>query len=89
MKIHKTLNELYSFPGFRACSKLKGMFGDSPARIVTLKRRQKKRYAVHAARRRVASTTARLIKCATWIPGILGFTWNWRFGEWTAACAAG
>ena len=41
MKTNKTLSDLFSFPGFRARSKLKGVFGDSPARIVTLVRRQK------------------------------------------------
>ena len=87
MKTKKTLNDLYSFPGFRAHSKLKGMFGDSPARIVTLVRRQKKRYAVHAARSLASSMTARPIVCVMSIPGTPGFTRNSNIAGWTAASA--
>lgn len=49
MKTKTTLNELYSFPGFRANSRLKGLFGDSQSRIIVLKRRQKKQFALYAA----------------------------------------
>jgi len=87
MKTKKTLNDLYSFPGFRAHSKLKGMFGDSPARIVTLVRRQKKRYAAHAAKYRAAFTTARPIVCVMSIPETPGFTRNSSIAGWTAASA--
>ena len=89
MKINETLNELYSFPGFRALTKLKGMFGDSPARIVTLVRRQKKRYAVHAARPLEASTTVRSIKFGTLILEACGFIWNLKFAGSTAGSAMG
>ena len=84
MKTNKTLNDLYSFPGFRARSKLKGVLGDSPARIVTLVRRQKKRYVAHAARPRRVSTTARFIGCATWTPAARASIWNLNIAEWTA-----
>ena len=33
----------YRFPGFCPIAKIKGKFGDSRARIIPLKRRQKKR----------------------------------------------
>ena len=87
MKTNKTLNELYSFPGFKARSKLKGMFGDSPARIIALVRRQKKRYAAHAARPRAAFTIVRCIRCAMSMPGASGCTWNSSIAGWTAAHA--
>ena len=42
MKTCKTLSELYSHAGFRARSKLTGVYGDPYARVVKLVRRQKK-----------------------------------------------
>ncbi len=38
----------YRFPGFRPVAKIKGKFGDPKARIITLKRRQKKQYVAIA-----------------------------------------
>ena len=40
-KIKRLLDE-YRFPGFRPVAEIKGKFGDSKARIIPLKRRQKK-----------------------------------------------
>lgn len=34
----QTLSALFSFPGFRACSRLQGIFGDPHARLITLVR---------------------------------------------------
>ncbi len=42
MKRTKRLLDEYRFPGFRPVAKIKGKFGDSKARIIPLKRRQKK-----------------------------------------------
>lgn len=42
MKTKKTLLSLYSFPGFRAQAKLKEILEDPQARVITLKRLQKK-----------------------------------------------
>ena len=89
MKTNQTLNKLYCFPGFRALTKLKGMFGDFPARIVTLVRRQKKRCAVHAARPLEASTTVRSIKFGTLILEACGCIWNLKFAGSTAGSAMG
>jgi len=36
----------YQFPGFRPKARIKGIFGDPRARVITLGRSQKKRYAV-------------------------------------------
>jgi hypothetical protein len=41
MDKNKTLLELFSFPGFKAKSYLKGKFGDHKARIVMLTRQKK------------------------------------------------
>ena len=42
MKYVRTLRALFSFPGFVPSNNLTGIMGDSKARIVTLKRREKK-----------------------------------------------
>jgi len=41
MKYHKTLQELFSFPGFRAKQTLLGRFGNPKIRIIELVRRKK------------------------------------------------
>jgi hypothetical protein len=48
MKETRTLKELFSLPRFSAQEQLKGVFGDSRARIVELKRQKKERYAQDA-----------------------------------------
>ncbi len=48
MKKTKRLLDEYRFPGFRPVAKIKEKFGDSKARIITLKRRQKKQYVAIA-----------------------------------------
>lgn len=45
MKTKKTLQQLFSFPGFRAKQTLTGKFGDPKARIIELDRQKKQRYA--------------------------------------------
>ena len=53
MKTCKTLSELYSHLGFRARSKLTGVYGDPYARVIKLVRRQKKlfaRFVIHHRR---------------------------------------
>lgn len=45
MKHHKTLQALFSFPGFRANQTLLGKFGKPHVRIVELVRRKKQLYA--------------------------------------------
>ena len=46
----KRLLDEYLFPGFHPAIKIKGKFGDPNARIITLKRRQKKQEVVVAAK---------------------------------------
>jgi len=59
-----TLNSLYSFPGFRALSKLKEVPEDPDARIIVLRRRQKKQHAP-AVIVRQATTIGPLIRSGT------------------------
>ncbi|WP_313915566.1 hypothetical protein [Tahibacter sp.] len=43
MKTGRNLRELFSFPGFVSAATLKGVCGDPKARVVTLRRRKKRR----------------------------------------------
>ncbi len=45
MKKNKTLRELFSFPGFKACNKLEGKFGDPISRVIVLVREKKQQIA--------------------------------------------
>ena len=87
MKTKTKLNALYSFPAFRALSKLKGILGDSPSRIVTLVRRQKKRPAAHAAALGRASTIGELTACVISTRAVHVSTWNSNIGESAAKAA--
>lgn len=59
MKTCKTLSGLYSHPGFRARSKLIGVYGDSYARVIKLVRRQKKLFARFVVQRQRHTTIVR------------------------------
>ncbi len=56
MKYHKTLQELFSFPGFRAKQTLLAKFGDPKIRIVELVRRKKQASALIANLSVIVST---------------------------------
>lgn len=73
MKTETTLNALYSFPGFRALSKLKGVLGDPKARVIVLDRRQKKRPA-HVVTLAGVSMTAFITRSGTWTPAACAST---------------
>jgi hypothetical protein len=54
----KLLHDLYRFPGFVPLPRVRGLFGDSRAVVITLQRRRKKRAAASAARSITAITTS-------------------------------
>jgi len=87
MKTNKTLAELYSFPRFRAGSRLKGMMEDPQGRIIALERRQKKQSARYAGQRISVITIRGFIGYGTWIAAVFGYTWNSNIGEWNAGSA--
>ena len=74
-KKRRLLDE-YRFPGFRPNAAIKGIFGDSKARVIRLVRTQKKRYAVVVARRIGVITTRRRGGCETYPAGRCVFTWK-------------
>jgi hypothetical protein len=87
MKTKTTLNTLFSFPGFRAQTHLKGILGNSPARIITLKRRQKKLFAPPVAPYTTAITTSSSTVYAIYPPVTLASTWSSNIAASTAAGA--
>ena len=46
----KLLHDLYRFPGFVPLPRVRGVFGDPWAVVITLQRRRKKRFVASAAR---------------------------------------
>jgi hypothetical protein len=53
----RRLSDAYAFPGFRPLPTVQGVFGDPKARVITLKRRSKKRSAAAVVERTWAGTT--------------------------------
>ena len=66
MDTQLTLKDLYSFHGFRALTKLEPHPEDSGARVVTLRRRQKKVPALAAAGANRVIMTESFIAFGTW-----------------------
>jgi hypothetical protein len=79
-----TLSALYSFPGFRAQSRLKDDPDDPGGRIIILRRRQKK-LPVPVAVVSEASTIASRIGSETLTPAAFTSIWSLNI----AACSAG
>ena len=86
-KKRRLLDE-YQFPGFRPMSKIQGVFGDPKARIIRLKRTQKKQFA-DAVAQLIADTTTRKCSRHEICPaGMPGYIWKQRSGESSAGSAA-
>lgn len=84
MKKDKTIQELFSFYGFKAARQLEGMFGDSKARIISLIR-QKKRLSVLAAANDIRlAMTVKFVKHVIWTQQIIEYIYVTRDGVCTA-----
>src|SRR5258708_39107241 len=81
----RRLWDTYSFPGFRPEQTVRGIFGDPKARVITLKRRSKKRLGAVAVTSRWDGTTARSAVYAIFRAATRGYFWNWRCGGSRAA----
>src|SRR5262249_59323686 len=79
-KRSRRLWDTYSFSGFRPEQTVRGIFGDPGARIITLKRRSKKRLVVVAVTFRWGGTTARSGACGIFPAATRGYFWKWRCG---------
>lgn len=85
-KKRRLLDE-YQFPGVRPQLAIQGMFGDPRARIIWLDRTEKKRHAAVAGRFIGATTTRQCDGYGTCHAGMPAFTYQWRFGEFSAGSA--
>jgi hypothetical protein len=79
-KNRKLLDE-YRLPGFYPMAKIKGVFGDPKARVITLRRTQKKRYAVVVEWHIKAITTRRRGAYGIYHAEMPEYIWNWKCGE--------
>jgi len=66
---------------------LTGIFGDQKARVMHLKRREKKQFDHCAALRTKAITTERHAERATFPAETRASTSNWRYAVWSAGGA--
>ena len=73
------LPDTYSFPGFHPEPIIQGIFGDSKARVVSLRRRRKKRPAAFADKLIEASTISEFSGSATSTAPIDESIWNSSF----------
>jgi hypothetical protein len=78
------LPDAYRFPGFRPEPIVRGFFGDPKARIVSLRRRQKKRPVAPVANPFEAVTTESRGKRAICPAATPASTWSSRFDGFTA-----
>jgi hypothetical protein len=82
------LEDAYRFPGYVPQANVRGIFGDSSARVLTLRRKEKKRHAAPVDLSTRDFTTGKLGAYETY--PVVGFasTWNWRFAEFLAGGVA-
>ena len=84
----KTLLDAYRFAGVRPKARLRGVFGDPKARIITLTRRSKKRCVVVVAEPIVAFTIAPRGRYGISPLATCASTWGSRCAGWSVEVAA-
>jgi hypothetical protein len=89
MKDTQTLSALFSVPGFRARSRLQGIFGDPHARLVVLVRRKQPPCARAARPGTGRSTIARRAECGIPMRRAGVSTWRLSSGGWPARVVRG
>lgn len=80
MRKRRTLSDLYLFPGFKPKKTVDGVFGDSHARVIKLRRRGKKLSAASAARFIGTVVIAGSVLYGTCLVVMPESTSNWKFG---------
>lgn len=80
MSKKRSLLDEYQFPGFRPKAGIQGVFGDPKARVIRLKRMQKKRFVDVVALFIEVITTKGCEGFEIYLVGMRGFIWKWRFG---------
>ena len=87
MKTYKRLYDAYRFPGFIPRVMLKGLFGDSHARIIQLQRREEKRSVAHVDGFPAPTTTEKRGWSGTSHAVTCGYTLKWKSGGLIAGAA--
>jgi hypothetical protein len=85
-KKRKLMDE-YRFPGFRPRAEVQGIFGDPRARVIRLKRTQKKRYVAGVGDPIAVITTRKYGGYEIFPAEMPEYTWRWRSGECYAGSA--
>jgi len=80
MKADKTLQELFSFSGFKASTQLEGKFGDPKARIITLTRQKKRLSALGAANDTKLAIIVKFAKREIWTQQIIEYMYATKDG---------
>ena len=80
MKKYKTLQELFSFRGFKAATQLEGKFGDPKARIITLTRQKKRLSVLVAASDTMLAMIVKFVKCEIWTRQIIEYMYAMKGG---------
>lgn len=70
------IKDIYSLPGFRAAARVRPYPFDPYGLIITLTRRQKKRFAAAAAMSCAGSATAERIRSGIWMALPDTYIWN-------------
>lgn len=83
MKQNKTLQQLFSFIGFKAGKKLEGKFGDPKARIISLTRQKKRLNVLVAANELGLAMTVKFVKRVIWTLQIIEYTYVMKDGVFT------
>ena len=84
----KRLLDAYQFPFFRPLEKIRGLFGDSKARVITLVRRSKKQSATPVDELTLSGTTSGSDEFATSPVATHASIWISRSDECCAGTAA-
>jgi len=84
----KRILDAYRFTNFRPLEKIRGLFGDSKARIITLVRRSKKQSATPVGERTLSGTTRGCGEFATSPVATHASIWRSKFDECCAGIAA-
>lgn len=83
-KKRRLLDE-YQFPGFRPRSRIQGIFGDPKARVIRLKRTEKKQHVVAVGQCTAVITTRQFDRYETYPAEMPGSIWKWKSGGSSAS----
>jgi len=84
MQKRQRLVDEYTYPGFRPLSTIRNHLVDPDARIVVLRRRQKKQSAGVVGKFIIRSMTGKLVLSGTSPAGTVAYISKWKSGEFSA-----